>query len=278
MGLALRQVDVERFDRALTTILSPLAHQSCDDWRLAVELSVVELLDGDHVVFGLPRAGAQMHVHSMNVAAQPQRAIQTLFGRLPDLPADPWPQDAERERLRSSAEVWSRLRAFWRAAAGRPSALRHSAFLGEVLTPGRIHDSENIDWTVSSGHVALCISYSDVETSVRSRRSSPRGAAEALLKLLLPALKVGVTMRLAHDREVEAGLTLGRFGLTRREAQITRLLARRATNREIAEQLDMSPHTVRHHVENIFAKLGVHSRRSILAQLERRESAHPFDG
>ena len=75
-------------------------------------------------------------------------------------------------------------------------------------------------------------------------------------------------MRLAHEREVEADLTLGRFGLTKREAQIARLLARRASNREIAEQLDVSPHTVRHHVENIFAKLGVHSRRSIVAQLE----------
>jgi DNA-binding CsgD family transcriptional regulator len=46
------------------------------------------------------------------------------------------------------------------------------------------------------------------------------------------------------------------------------LLARRATNREIAEQLGMSPHTVRHHAENVFAKLGVHSRRAIGAQLD----------
>jgi DNA-binding CsgD family transcriptional regulator len=268
VSLALREVDLQRFDRALTTILSPLAHERCDDWRVAVESSLAELLDGDHVVFGIPRAGVAMHVHSMNVSAQPQLAIQTLFGQLPDLPADPWLQDAERERLLSRAEVWSRLRAFWRAVAGRPSALRRSTFLGEVLTPGRMHDSENIDWSVGGGHVALCVSYSNTQTSVRSRRSSPRTAAAAVLKLLLPALKVGVTMRLAHEREIEADLTLGRFGLTRREAQIARLLARRASNREIAEQLDVSPHTVRHHVENIFAKLGVHSRRSIVAQFE----------
>jgi DNA-binding CsgD family transcriptional regulator len=268
MGLSLRQVDLERIDRTLTTILSPMAHPCCDDWRLAVEAAVAELLDGDHVVFGLPRAGFPMHVHSMNVGAQPQRAIQTLFGRLPDLPTDSWLQDAERERLRSGAEVWSRLRAFWRAAAGQPAALRRSPFLGEVLTPGGISDSENIDWSVAGGHVALCISYGNAQTSVRSRRSSPRNEAGAVLKLLLPALKVGVTMRLAHDREVTSELTLARFGLTKREAQIARLLARRATNREIAEQLDLSPHTVRHHIENLFAKLGVHSRRSIATQLE----------
>ena len=99
-----------------------------------------------------------------------------------------------------------------------------------------------------------------------SRASEPASQERAGGLLLLPALKVGVTMRLAHDREVPDDLTLGRFGLTRREAQIARLLARRATNREIAEQLDVSAHTVRHHVENIFAKLGIHSRRSITSQ------------
>jgi DNA-binding CsgD family transcriptional regulator len=149
-------------------------------------------------------------------------------------------------------------------------ALRRSAFIGEIVTPGRMGDSENIDWSIGGGHVALCVSYGTALTSVRSRRASPRSAAEPLLKLLLPALKVGVTMRLAHDCEVAAALSLAQCGLTRREAQIARLLSRRATNREIAEQLDLSPHTVRHHIENIFAKLGIHSRRAIADRCPER--------
>jgi DNA-binding CsgD family transcriptional regulator len=268
MDLALRQVDLTRLERALATILSPLAHAQCDDWRLEVESSVAELLDGDHVVFGIPRDGVPMHVHATNVAAQPQRAIQTLFGQLPDLPPDPWLQEAELERLRSRAEVWSRVRAFWRTAAGRPDARRRSSFLGEVLDPGRIYDSENIDWSVGGGHVALCVSYANTETSVRSRRAGPRASAADLLRLLLPALKAGVTMRLAHDQVSVSSPSLTRLGLTQREAQVAQLLARRATNREIAEQLGMSPHTVRHHAENVFAKLGVHSRRAVRSQLE----------
>ena len=238
MGLMLREMDLARLDHALTTILTPLVHEHCDAWRVAVEASVVELLDGDHVVFGLPRAGVAMHIHSTNIAAQPQRAIQTLFGRLPDLPSDEWLRAAERERERSGAQVWSRLRAFWRATAGQPVARRRSAFLGEVVTPGRIYDSENIDWSVAGGHVALCVSYDNAHGSARSRRAGPRDSAGALLNLLLPALKLGVTLRLAHDRETATPLTLARFGLTRREAQITRLLARRATNLEIANEHD----------------------------------------
>jgi DNA-binding CsgD family transcriptional regulator len=274
MGLALRQVDVDRFDRTLTTVLAPLAYQRCDDWRLAVETSVAELLDGDHVVFGIPHAGERMHIHAINIDAQPQRAIQSIFGRLPELPADPWLMAAELERERGRLEVWSRLRAFWRAVAGEPSARRRSTFLGEVLAPGGMRDSENIDWSVGEGHVSLCISYSDVVSSAQCRRSSARNVSDTLLRLLLPALKVAVTMRLARDREIAQPLTLGKFGLTAREAQVARLLARRATNREISDQLDLSPHTVRHHVENIFVKLGVHSRRVIAAQLARVEREH----
>jgi len=74
-------------------------------------------------------------------------------------------------------------------------------------------------------------------------------------------------MRLAHDQEVTPAPSLARLGLTRREAQVARLLAR-ASNREIAEQLGISPHTVRHHAENVFSKLGVHSRRAIGARLD----------
>ncbi len=49
-------------------------------------------------------------------------------------------------------------------------------------------------------------------------------------------------------------------GLTARELEILRLLAQGLSNPQIAGVLDLSPHTVKRHVDNIFAKLVVNDR------------------
>ena len=48
--------------------------------------------------------------------------------------------------------------------------------------------------------------------------------------------------------------------LTERELEVLNLLAQRQNNREIAQQLIISPHTVNDHLKNIYSKLGVHGR------------------
>ena len=54
--------------------------------------------------------------------------------------------------------------------------------------------------------------------------------------------------------------------LTTRERQVLSLVAEGSTNREIAEELSLSPKTVNRHVENIFGKLGVFSRAAAVAK------------
>jgi len=48
--------------------------------------------------------------------------------------------------------------------------------------------------------------------------------------------------------------------LTASELRVVRLVARGATNRDAAEQLFLSPHTVSSHLRHAFAKLDIHSR------------------
>jgi DNA-binding NarL/FixJ family response regulator len=54
----------------------------------------------------------------------------------------------------------------------------------------------------------------------------------------------------------------GEHGLTSREVEVLRLVARGRSNREIGTALVISERTVARHVQNIFAKLGVSSRAS----------------
>jgi DNA-binding NarL/FixJ family response regulator len=49
-------------------------------------------------------------------------------------------------------------------------------------------------------------------------------------------------------------------GLTSREVEVLRLLARGLSNREIAGRLVISPKTAGHHVEHIYAKTGTSNR------------------
>lgn len=49
-------------------------------------------------------------------------------------------------------------------------------------------------------------------------------------------------------------------GLSEREVEVLRLIARGHSNREMAEQLVLSPDTVKHHVQHIYDKIGVSTR------------------
>lgn len=57
--------------------------------------------------------------------------------------------------------------------------------------------------------------------------------------------------------------------LTLREIEVLQLLAKGYTNRQIAEQLSLSPRTVEGHRANLSAKLGLHSRVELVEYAER---------
>ncbi|WP_231995159.1 helix-turn-helix transcriptional regulator, partial [Mycobacterium sp. 852002-10029_SCH5224772] len=76
--------------------------------------------------------------------------------------------------------------------------------------------------------------------------------------------RLGVERRIVTRPRAKTGWD----SLTDSEHTVVRLIAEGATNRWVAQQLHLSPHTVKTHVHNAFAKLGVTSRAQ-LAQLMR---------
>lgn len=80
---------------------------------------------------------------------------------------------------------------------------------------------------------------------------------QALLPPGIASKVVAEFSRLAARREPSASLY---EELTPRELEVLRLLAARATNRQIAEALCITEGTVKNHVSNILGKLGVSNR------------------
>jgi DNA-binding CsgD family transcriptional regulator len=76
--------------------------------------------------------------------------------------------------------------------------------------------------------------------------------------------KLGVERRIVSRSRARAGWD----SLTDSELKVVNLIAQGATNRAVADQLHLSLHTVKSHVHNAFAKLGINSR-SQLAQMIR---------
>jgi DNA-binding NarL/FixJ family response regulator len=77
---------------------------------------------------------------------------------------------------------------------------------------------------------------------------------------------VGLAEAMMHARTV----VLNDGVLSRREAEVTVLLARGLTNKQIASELVVSPGTVRSHVEHILTKLDLTSRAQVAVWASRQ--------
>jgi DNA-binding NarL/FixJ family response regulator len=76
-----------------------------------------------------------------------------------------------------------------------------------------------------------------------------------------PAAAITEAVRLAwHGRPVSGTAQARSDGLSERQRQVLGLLAGGATNREIAEKLCLSPHTVKGHISELYRRLRVRNR------------------
>lgn len=83
-----------------------------------------------------------------------------------------------------------------------------------------------------------------------------------------PDASSGTAGQASHDRPAAEGETLP-DGLTQREAEILALIAKGLTNPEIAARLFLSSHTVKTHINRIFAKTGSRDRAAAIGYAHR---------
>ena len=80
------------------------------------------------------------------------------------------------------------------------------------------------------------------------------------------ARRVAVIVEPAHPARITP-LLMSAYGLTEREQEVTRLVLCGDSTADIARRLVVSPRTVQQHLEGIFEKTGVHSRRELVGKV-----------
>jgi DNA-binding CsgD family transcriptional regulator len=133
------------------------------------------------------------------------------------------------------------------------------------------HDIPMVVATVANQARRAGAGRSDELASVRVPRRSG-GWLRLDASLLEDGRRVAVVISPAHEPEV-ADLIAQAYRLTPREWEVTRLTMRGLSTQEMADALHVTPYTVQDHLKSVFGKVGVRSRRELVAQLFLQQCA-----
>jgi DNA-binding CsgD family transcriptional regulator/tetratricopeptide (TPR) repeat protein/DNA-binding transcriptional ArsR family regulator len=137
----------------------------------------------------------------------------------------------------------------------------------------------------TSRSLALAAAYEDLGVAQQQDGTADSGI-DALTQALVLFAGAGATPDAARIRSRLRGLgirrrvatggrpTSGWAAMTTSELAVAQLVADGLTNREVAERLYVSPHTVNTHLRRVFAKLGVKSRVDVTRLATERNSEH----
>jgi DNA-binding CsgD family transcriptional regulator len=214
----------------------------------------------DWALVRCPRCGRELGIHAVEVRArigeveEARRALAAWDAEVPTpgFGAQRWRQTAE-----------AMLRAGEGDVAAATDGLRDSAT--EATAGGRISDAT---WAwLDAGRL---LAETDRRAAIEALSQAATLGEQA--GLVTQVRLASLLLRRLGVRAWRRGASGGVDRLSEREAEIARLVASGASNREIAETLLIAPKTVERHVSNALTKLGLRNRTE-LAGLVRSDAS-----
>ena len=139
--------------------------------------------------------------------------------------------------------------------------LQQTKIIGMGLIPSQLDFVEFVE----AGAAGFILKDATVEDVLGTIRAVARG-----IKILPPLLTESLfTHVVNHALRNGKGKLTNAVRMTKREREIIVLIAEAMSNKEIAERLNLSTHTVKSHIHNILEKMALHSRLQI--------ATHSFD-
>ena len=129
----------------------------------------------------------------------------------------------------------------------------------KVIGMGLIPSQQDIVEFVQAGAAGFILKDATIEDVLGTIRAVARGIR------ILPPLLTGSLFTHVVDLALRKGRGKlpGAVQMTKREREIIVLIAEGMSNKEIAELLNLSTHTVKSHIHNILEKMALHSRLEI---------------
>ena len=135
----------------------------------------------------------------------------------------------------------------------------------KVIVMDLLPAQEDIIAFIKAGANGFIVKDATIEDFVRTIRSIAEGAD------VVPPALTGTLLSHIVDQAVtrSTAAVLEAVQMTKREREITSLIAEGLSNKEIAQRLNIATYTVKSHVHNILEKLALHSRLQIAAHAHK---------
>jgi len=143
--------------------------------------------------------------------------------------------------------------------------VRKEAPESKVIVMDLLPAQEDVIAFIKAGANGFIVKDATIEDFVRTIRSVAEGAD------VVPPALTGTLLSHIVDQAVtrSTAAVLEAVRMTKREREITTLIAEGLSNKEIAQRLNIATYTVKSHVHNILEKLALHSRLQIAAHAHK---------